>query len=122
MRPDRFDEADGSGFAAKTPNSAASARRSASFSRGCSSKSARGGNSAAGAKTSCVAAAPRKPVVAAGFDDGTLWAANLRSGRLDKLKSETGAAICALAIAADGLQLAWGDETGGGGLLALAGL
>ena len=79
------------------------------------------GPSAAGAKTSCVAASPRKPIVAAGFDDGTLWVANLRTGKLEKLKTETGAPICALAVSADGLQLAFGDEAGGGGLMMLAG-
>ena len=79
------------------------------------------GPSAAGAKTSCVAASPRKPIVAAGFDDGTLWVANLRTGKLEKLKTETGAPICALAVSADGLHLAVGDEAGGGGLMMLAG-
>ena len=47
--------------------------------------------------------------------------ANLRTGKLEKLKTETGAPICALAVSADGLQLAFGDEAGGGGLMMLAG-
>ncbi len=80
------------------------------------------GPSASGAKTTCVAALPTGPMVAAGFDDGTLWAADLKTGKLEKVKPDTGPPISALALSQDLTQLAWGDEAGGAGLLRLAGL
>jgi WD40 repeat protein len=80
------------------------------------------GPSAAGAKTTCVAATPDRPVVAAGFDDGTVWAAHLKNGRIEKIRPDPGPPISALAVSADGAHLAWGDEAGGGGLIHLAGL
>jgi WD40 repeat protein len=80
------------------------------------------GPSAAGAKTTFVAAAPGKPVVAAGFDDGTVWAAHLKNGRIEKVRPDAGPPITALAVSGDGAQLAWGDEAGGGGLIHLAAL
>ena len=58
-------------------------------------------------------------MVAAGFDDGTLWAANLKTGKLEKLKADKGPPITALAVAADGGAVAFGDEAGGAGLLRL---
>ena len=36
-----------------------------------------------------------------GTEDGRVWAADLKSGRMDRLKSEKGAPISALAITAD---------------------
>ncbi len=75
----------------------------------------------ADAKSTCVAAAPVLPVMAAGFDDGTLWAANLKTGKLEKLKSDKGPPITALAMAADASALAYGDEAGGAGFMRLTG-
>jgi WD40 repeat protein len=77
------------------------------------------GLSPSGAKTTCVAAAPVRPVMAAGFDDGTLWAANLKTGKLEKLKSDKGPPITALAVAADASAVAYGDEAGGAGVMRL---
>lgn len=64
-----------------------------------------------------VAGTPKASVLAGGTDDGRVWAADLKSGRMDKLKSEKGAPISALAITADGRRIAWGDEEGGAGVL-----
>jgi WD40 repeat protein len=77
------------------------------------------GLSPSGAKTTCVAAAPARPVMAAGFDDGTLWAANLKTGKLEKLKSDKGPAITAVAVAADARAVAFGDEAGGAWVMRL---
>jgi WD40 repeat protein len=79
------------------------------------------GVSASGAKATCVASAPARPIVAAGFDDGTLWAANLKSGKIEKLRPDPGAPISALAVSPDGTRLAFGDEAGGAGLYELEG-
>jgi len=64
-----------------------------------------------------VAGAPARDVVAAGLDDGRLWAAELRSGRIEKLRQDKGPPITVLAVSADGKRLAWGDEKGGAGVL-----
>jgi WD40 repeat protein len=77
------------------------------------------GLSPSGAKTTCVAATPVLSVMAAGFDDGTLWAANLKTGKLEKLKSDKGPPITALAVAADASAVAFGDEAGGAWVMRL---
>ncbi|ATQ41227.1 WD40 repeat domain-containing protein [Caulobacter mirabilis] len=64
-----------------------------------------------------VAATPASTIVAAGLDDGRVWAADLKSGRIDTLKAEKGAAISALAITPDGRRIAWGDEDGAAGIV-----
>lgn len=64
-----------------------------------------------------VAGTPGASILAAGLDDGRVWAADLKSGRIEHLKAEKGAAISALAITPDGSRLAWGDEAGGAGVL-----
>lgn len=64
-----------------------------------------------------VAATPGRDVVCAGLDDGRVWAAELRSGRMEPLKADKGSPITALAVSADGGRLAWGDEEGGAGVL-----
>jgi len=66
-----------------------------------------------------VAATPEGTVVAAGLDDGRIWACDLTSRRLETLKAEKGPPITALAISPNGLTLAWGDEAGGAGLMGL---
>jgi WD40 repeat protein len=62
-----------------------------------------------------VAAEPAGPLLAAGLDDGRVWAANVRSGQRHDLKAERGPPITALALA--GRKIAWGDEDGGAGVL-----
>ncbi len=64
-----------------------------------------------------VAATPGRDLVCAGLDDGRVWAAELRSGRMEPLKSEKGATITALAVSPDGARVAWGDEEGGAGIM-----
>jgi WD40 repeat protein len=68
-----------------------------------------------------VAGSPDQPILAAGLDDGRVWTADLRGGRVDFLKAEKGPPITALAMFADAARLAWGDEEGGAGVAELAG-
>lgn len=64
-----------------------------------------------------VAATPGRDVVCAGLDDGRVWAAELRSGRMEKLRADKGPPVTALAVSDDGKRLAWGDEEGGAGVM-----
>jgi WD40 repeat protein len=64
-----------------------------------------------------VAGVPGRDVVAGGLDDGRIWAAELRSGRIERLRQDKGPPITALAISDDGKRVAWGDEEGGAGVL-----
>lgn len=64
-----------------------------------------------------VAATPKLSLLAAGLDDGRVWVADLKSGAMDTLKAEKGAAISALAITPDGGRVAWGDEGGAAGVV-----
>jgi len=52
----------------------------------------------------------------AGLDDGRIWGADLQASGLAPVKSDKGPPITALAVAADGRRLAWGDEQGGAGV------
>jgi len=63
-----------------------------------------------------IAAVEKGGWVAAGLEDGRVWACDLASQRIDPLKAEKGAAITALAMSPDGLRVAWGDEDGGAGV------
>ena len=66
-----------------------------------------------------VAATPGAGVLAAGLDDGRVWACEVKSGRLHPVKSEKGAAITALAVTPKGDRIAWGDEDGAAGVAEL---
>jgi WD40 repeat protein len=66
-----------------------------------------------------VAGVETLPVCLAGQDNGKIWAAHMRSGRIETLKAEKGAAISALSVSPDGTRLAWGDEDGEAGILAI---
>jgi len=55
----------------------------------------------------------------AGLDDGRIWSADVQGVGLVTLKAEKGAAISALGVTPDGRRLAWGDEAGGAGVVAL---
>ncbi|MBI1684802.1 WD40 repeat domain-containing protein [Caulobacter hibisci] len=66
-----------------------------------------------------VAGVDALPVAIAGQDNGRIWAAHLRSGRIETLKAERGAPISSLAVDAGGTRLAWGDESGEAGILAV---
>jgi len=63
-----------------------------------------------------VAAAPSLGWVAAGLDDGRVWACDLAGQKLVPLKAEKGSPITALAMSADGKRVAWGDEDGAAGV------
>jgi len=69
-----------------------------------------------------VTGTPDGSILAAGLDDGRVWACNLTSRHLEPVKAEKGAAISALAITADGRRLAWGDEDGQAGVAELPAL
>jgi WD40 repeat protein len=71
------------------------------------------------AVTARVAAAPDKTWLAAGLDDGRVWAADVTGERLVPLKAEKGAAITALAMSPDARRVAWGDEDGNAGVAAI---
>jgi len=72
------------------------------------------------AVTTRVATRPDKTWLAAGLDDGRVWAADVTGERLVQLKAEKGAAITALALSPDATRVAWGDEDGGGGVAEIA--
>jgi WD40 repeat protein len=63
-----------------------------------------------------IAAAPKTSWVAAGLDDGRVWAADVTGQRVVHLKAEKGAAISALAMSPDARRVAWGDEDGNAGV------
>ena len=69
-----------------------------------------------------VAGTPDGTILAAGLDDGRVWACDLTSRRLETIKAEKGAPITALAVSADGARLAFGDEEGQAGVVALPAL
>ena len=66
-----------------------------------------------------VAGTPDKSILAAGVDDGRVWACDLASRHLHPIKAEKGPPITALAMSAKGERLAWGDEDGGAGVVEL---
>lgn len=68
------------------------------------------------ALTTRIAATPDKSWLAAGLDDGRVWACDVTGEKLVPLKSDKGAAITALAISPDAKRVAWGDEDGGAGV------
>ncbi len=67
-----------------------------------------------------VAATPSRSWVAAGLDDGRVWACDVTGQRIVPLKAEKGAPITALAIAPDGKRVAWGCEDGVAGVADVA--
>jgi len=68
------------------------------------------------AMVTCVAATPGLPWVAAGLDDGRVWACDVTGQRIVPLKAQKGAAVTALAIAPDAKRVAWGCEDGEAGV------
>lgn len=63
-----------------------------------------------------VAAMPAGSIVAAGLDDGRVWACDLTGQKIAEVKAEKGPPITALALSRDGKRVAWGDEDGGAGV------
>ena len=68
------------------------------------------------ALTTRVAATPDRSWLAAGLDDGRVWACDVTGEQLIPLKSEKGSPITALAITPDARRVAWGDEDGNAGV------
>ena len=64
-----------------------------------------------------IATAPDKTWLAAGLDDGRVWAADVTGERIVTLKAEKGPAISALAMSLDAKRVAWGDEDGNAGVV-----
>jgi WD40 repeat protein len=63
-----------------------------------------------------VATAPSLGWVAAGLDDGRVWACDLAGQQIIPVKAEKGSPITALAMSADARRVAWGDEDGNAGV------
>ncbi|HEX5264756.1 MAG TPA: WD40 repeat domain-containing protein [Phenylobacterium sp.] len=63
-----------------------------------------------------VAAAPGLSWVAAGLDDGRVWACDVTGQRIVPIKAEKGAPVTALAITPDAKRVAWGCEDGAAGV------
>ncbi|MBJ7411126.1 MAG: WD40 repeat domain-containing protein [Phenylobacterium sp.] len=72
------------------------------------------------AMTTRIAARLDRTWLAAGLDDGRVWAADVTGERLVPLKAEKGAAISALAMSPDATRVAWGDEDGNAGVAEIA--
>lgn len=68
------------------------------------------------ATVSRIATAPDRSWLAAGLDDGRVWAADVTGEKLVHLKAEKGAAITALAMSPDAKRVAWGGEDGAAGV------
>nr|WP_295110945.1 WD40 repeat domain-containing protein [uncultured Caulobacter sp.] len=66
-----------------------------------------------------VAGVDVQPVCVAAQDNGKIWIAHMRNGRIETVKAEKGASISALSTSADGKWLAWGDESGEAGVVAI---
>jgi WD40 repeat protein len=63
-----------------------------------------------------VAAAPALNWIAAGLDDGRVWACDLAGQKITPLKAEKGSPITALAMTSDARRVAWGCEDGAAGV------
>jgi WD40 repeat protein len=63
-----------------------------------------------------VAGAPSMNWVAAGLDDGRVWACDLAGQKITPLKAEKGSSVTALAITPDARRVAWGCEDGEAGV------
>ncbi|ODT88912.1 WD40 repeat domain-containing protein [Phenylobacterium sp. SCN 70-31] len=72
------------------------------------------------ALTTRIATAPQTAWLAAGLDDGRVWAADVTGERIERIKAEKGAAITALAMSPDARRVAWGDEDGNAGVATIA--
>ncbi|HEX7943381.1 MAG TPA: WD40 repeat domain-containing protein [Phenylobacterium sp.] len=66
--------------------------------------------------TTRIATAPATSWLAAGLDDGRVWAADVTGERIIPLKAEKGPPISALAMSSDAKRVAWGDEDGNAGV------
>ena len=67
-----------------------------------------------------VAAAPQLSWIAAGLDDGRVWACDLTGQKVVPIKAEKGSLVTALAMTRDARRVAWGCEDGGAGVAEVA--
>jgi len=67
-----------------------------------------------------VAGTPGLNWVAAGLDDGRVWACDLAGQKITPIRAEKGEAVSALAITADAKRVAWGCEDGAAGVAEVA--
>ena len=63
-----------------------------------------------------VAGAPTSSWIAAGLDDGRVWACDITGQQVFSLKAEKGSPVSALAITPDAKRVAWGYEEGNAGV------
>lgn len=63
-----------------------------------------------------VAAAPGLSLMAAGLDDGRVWACDVTGQKVVPLKAGKGSPVTALAMTPDGKRVAWGCEDGEAGV------
>ena len=63
-----------------------------------------------------VAGAPQHSWIAAGLDDGRVWACDLKGQRVVPLKAEKGSPVSALAMSKDARRVGWGCEDGSAGV------
>lgn len=68
-----------------------------------------------------VAGTPALSWVAAGLDDGRVWACDLTGQQITPVRADKGAAVSALAITPDARRVAWGCEDGAVGVADLGG-
>lgn len=68
-----------------------------------------------------VAGAPALSWVAAGLDDGRVWACDLTGQKIVPLQAEKAAPVTALAISPDARRVAWGCEDGAAGVADVGG-
>jgi hypothetical protein len=71
------------------------------------------------ARVSRVACHPKQDILAAGYSDGTILMVRLEDGAEILVRKNGGAEVSALAWNARGTELAFADEDGEAGLLAL---
>ena len=71
-----------------------------------------------GVMVTAVAAAPDSTILAAGLDDGRVWAMDAAKGKRVFVRADKGEAVSALAVSADGARIAWGCEDGAAGVAA----
>ncbi len=66
-----------------------------------------------------VASRPQNGLLAAGLNDGRVWLADPAGQGLNFLKAEKGSPVVALAMSRDAGRIAWADEDGNAGVVAL---
>jgi WD40 repeat protein len=69
----------------------------------------------ASAMVTRVAGSEHDPILAAGLDDGRVWACDPRSQKIEVVKAEKGSPITALTVLGRE-RVAWGDESGAAGV------